>query len=174
MNNPAGPEDRPLYLRFLPDFLFRHDQSPLLYVLKTWPLALLPSFALSALVGLLAPAGTRAPDIPVEGPVPLLLLIVVGPLLETLILAVMVLGLKRFVGTGPAVVISALLWAIGHSLAAPVWGLIVWWPFLIFSIALVTWRPRGIWVAIGLVTLIHGLQNAAAGLLLLASQSAAS
>ena len=159
--------ERPVYLRFLPDFLFRPDEPPLPYILKGWLLALLPSLALAALAGSLAPPSAKVPDIPVQGSTSLLLLIVVGPLLETLILLPMVLGFRRLFGPGPAVLLGALLWAIGHSLAAPIWGLVVWWPFLLFSIAILTWRERGLLQTVAVVTTIHGLQNATAGLLLL-------
>ena len=167
--------DRPVYLRFLPRFLFDPDQPKSLFVLKAWLLALLPSFALSALISALGSATARQidqPDIPVNGALALFLLIVVGPLLETLIMAAILLGLRRLVGPGPAVVGSALLWAVGHSLAASVWGLVVWWPFLIFSIAFLTWRERSFWLGIGIVTIIHGLQNATVGILMLADGAA--
>ena len=54
----------------------------------------------------------------------------------------------------------AALWGVLHSLVAARWGLVVWWPFLIFSIAYLTWRPLGYWRAVGVVTAIHLLQNA--------------
>lgn len=167
MTVPESFAERPAYLRFLPDFLFRQDEPPLPYILKGWLLALLPSLALAALAGSLASPSAEVPDIPVQGSTSLLLLIVVGPLLETLILLPMVLGFRRLLGPGPAVLLGALLWAIGHSLAAPIWGLVVWWPFLLFSIAILTWRERGLLPTVAVVTTIHGLQNATAGMLLL-------
>ena len=168
MTVPPITADRPFYLRFLPDFLFRRDEPPLAYILKGYLLALLPSLALSMLAGSVASPTAEIPDIPVQGSTSLLLLIVVGPLLETLILLAMVLGFRRFLGTGPTVLLCSLLWAIGHSLAAPIWGLVVWWPFLLFSIAILTWRERGLLQTVAVVTTIHGLQNATAGLLMLA------
>jgi membrane protease YdiL (CAAX protease family) len=162
--------ERPAYLRFLPRFLFDADHPKLLFVLKAWLLALLPSFALSGLISAATSVTAQQveqPDIPTEGPLALFALIVIGPLLETLIMAAILLGLRRLVGPGPAVVLSALLWAVGHSLAASIWGLVVWWPFLIFSIAFLTWCGRSFWLGVGLVTLIHGLQNATVGVLLL-------
>ena len=167
MTFPLTIDERPVYLRFLPNFLFRKDEPPLPYILKGYLLALLPSLALSMLAGLVASPAAEIPDIPVQGSTSLLLLIVVGPLLETLILLPMVLGFRRLFGPGPAVLLGALLWAIGHSLAAPIWGLVVWWPFLLFSIAILTWRDRGLLQTVAVVTTIHGLQNATAGLLLL-------
>jgi hypothetical protein len=44
---------------------------------------------------------------------------------------------------------------------------VVWWPFLLFSIAILAWRGRGLLQTVAVVTTIHGLQNATAGLLLL-------
>ena len=167
MSLPESIAERPAYLRFLPDFLFRQGEPPLSYILKGWLLALLPSLGLSMLAGLVISPTAEIPDIPVQGSSSLLLLIVVGPLFETLILLPMVLGFRRLLGVGPAVLLCALLWAIGHSLAAPIWGLVVWWPFLLFSIAILTWRDRGLLPTVAVVTTIHGLQNATAGLLLL-------
>ena len=55
-------------------------------------------------------------------------------------------------------------WAGLHSLASPGWGLVVCWPFFVFSCAYLSWRPRswlhGVWVA----SCIHALQNLLPGL----------
>ena len=186
---------RPRYLAFLPDFLFHADDNKARYVVKAWLLALLPSILLATAVSLVAPDaqihlptgdvvnghgllgqdGGVAPDaqrvdIPLRGnmlPVMIVLLVAVGPLLETLLMTPVVLGVNRVAGAGPAVVVNAMLWGIVHSLQRPVWGLVVWWPFLILSIALVTWRARGIGTAILIVTCIHGLQNSVTAVLLL-------
>ncbi|MFL6863013.1 MAG: hypothetical protein ACJ8DZ_08430 [Allosphingosinicella sp.] len=166
---PASP-GRPFYLAALPAFLFRTDPAPARYVVKAWALALLPSLALSGLVGLLLPEAGRPDFNPqVTGPATLaFLLVIVSPAIETLILAPLVLVLNRWLGAGPAVVVAALLWAGAHSFAAAAWGLIVWWPFLIMSIAFLTWRSEGLGKALLLVFAIHALQNAVgAGMLLL-------
>jgi membrane protease YdiL (CAAX protease family) len=86
----------------------------------------------------------------------------------TLILLPIVLVLQRLFGSAVAVVAAALLWALAHSLQAAAWGLVVWWPFLIMSIALLAWRGRGLGRALGVVIAIHALQNAAAAALLFA------
>jgi membrane protease YdiL (CAAX protease family) len=155
----ASVETRPSYFRFLPNFLFETGRPRYDYVLRLWLLALIPSFAISGLVSLLMPSA-EGPDLVTEGSLPLLLIIVVAPLLETLIMGGILLALRRFVGFGPAVVVSALLWAIAHSLSAPVWGLVVWWPFLVFSAAFLVLRQSGLLTAIALVTMAHALQNA--------------
>jgi len=160
---------RPAYLRFLPDFLFRVDENRARFVVKAWLLALVPSLLLSILVSLLAP-NAQPVEIPLRGnllPLMILLLVVIGPLLETLMMTPVVLGMNRVAGAGPAVVANAVLWGILHSLQRPIWGLVVWWPFLVLSIALLTWRPRGLGTAIVIVTCIHGLQNSVTAALLL-------
>jgi membrane protease YdiL (CAAX protease family) len=107
-------------------------------------LALLPSIALSALVRQVA-ADAAAPQFPGDPQTLALLVVFVGPALETLLLAVPLLLLNRLFGAGPAVIGSAVLWGFAHSIVAPVWGLVIWWPFLVMSIAFLTWRREGIW-----------------------------
>ena len=159
----SGERARPLPL--LPRFLFETDASKARYVLRLWLLAILPSLVLSSLVGFLAPQA-EAPQLQTEGSVALVLIVVVAPLIETLIMAALLLGLERLFGPRVAVIVSALLWALAHSLSAPIWGLVVWWPFLLFSVAFLTWRATGLLTAIGIVTIVHALQNGAGMLLL--------
>ena len=168
MNDSAALPGRPVYLAFLPDFLFRTDPIKARYVARAWAVTLVPSLVLAILVGLLAPQADR-PDIRVDGPQMILLITVLAPLVETLLMIPPLLLLNRFAGAGPAVVGSALLWGVVHGLQAPVWGLVIWWPFLIFSIAMLTWRANGLGIAILLVTAIHGLQNSVPAALLLLS-----
>jgi hypothetical protein len=168
MNGPTSPA-RPSYLAFLPSFLFSADAVKARYVAKAWLLVLLPAMLLSVVVTWLLPE-VDGPKFPLRGqmlPGMILLLVVIGPLIETLLMAPVLLVVNRFAGPGPAVVGNAILWGILHSLSAPAWGLVVWWPFLILSIAFLTWRPHGVALAILLVTVIHGLQNSVSAALLL-------
>lgn len=165
--DPAPP-GRPAYLAWLPRFLFETDPFAPRYIVKAWLTALLPSIALSALVRLAA-ADVAAPQFPGEAAPLVLLVVFVGPALETLLLALPLLALNRLFGPGPAVVGSALIWAIVHSLVVAVWGLVIWWAFLIMSIAFLTWRREGLLWALGVAFAIHALQNGfAVGLMLLA------
>lgn len=163
---------RPHSLAFLPKFLFETDRLKSRYVVRAWLLALLPSILLSGLIGMLLPQA-RVPDIPTEGSVSLLLLIVVAPLVESIIMGIALLGLTRFLEPGKAVIASAILWGVVHSLSAPAWGLVIWWPFLILSAAFLTWRDKGFLTALAIVTVIHGLQNTVGALLLMGTSFAA-
>ncbi|HEY0130079.1 MAG TPA: hypothetical protein VGB57_01650 [Allosphingosinicella sp.] len=168
MNSDPALAGRPAWLAWLPRFLFETDPFPARYVAKAWLTALLPSIALSALVRLIA-ADAAALQFPGEAAPLILLVVFVGPALETGLLALPLLALNRFLGPGPAVVGSALIWAVAHSLVAPVWGLVIWWPFLIMSIAFLTWRRQGLLWALGVAFAIHALQNGFAVLLVLAA-----
>jgi membrane protease YdiL (CAAX protease family) len=165
---PALP-GRPACLAWLPAFLFRTDPVAARYVVKAWALMLGPSLILGWVAARLFPEAP-GPNFNVETVGPWMTafsLVFFAPAVETLILAPLVLLLRRFFGFGPAAIAGAVLWGIAHSLAAPTWGLIVWWPFLIMSIGLMTWRSDGLWKAIALVMIVHALQNVVGAALLL-------
>ena len=158
MSQNLPPPERPSYLSVLPLFLFRPDGSRLAYVLKAWLLALVPSILLSLIVNSAAPAAEQ-PHLPLSGPAAIGFITLLGPFLETLIMAGALLVLTRIVAPGPAAVLSAIGWGVAHSWAAPIWGLIIWWPFLIFSILFVTWRSRSLAMAFAMPALAHALHN---------------
>jgi membrane protease YdiL (CAAX protease family) len=168
LNEAIHAPARPLYLRPLPDFLFRAAGPPGTYILKAWLLSLLPSLILSQLISVALP-DSQLPNLPPIDLWGFLALVVFAPVVETLLMVLPLLLLQRLFGPGPAVLLSAVSWGIVHSFAAPIWGLVVWWPFLVMSIALLTWRERGIWVAMAVVVAIHALQNGFAATLLLAA-----
>lgn len=88
-----------------------------------------------------------------------LLLVLFSPIFETLIMGGVLLVLLRFLTPTWAVVASAIAWGGLHSLAAPVWGLIIWWPFLVFSTLFVAWRGRSLTLAFVMPMTVHMLQN---------------
>jgi membrane protease YdiL (CAAX protease family) len=162
MAEHAGwPGGRPRALGLLPRFLFDDRGPRWRYVLLAWPVVALPALALAWIASRLAP-GLAGPELK-AGPAWLAFVgvVLVSPLLETLLMTGLVALMARVAGPVAAVVGSAALWGAAHSLVAARWGLVVWWPFLLFSIAYLTWRHRGYWQAVGVVTAIHVLQNAA-------------
>ncbi|MDB5694648.1 MAG: hypothetical protein JWN21_191 [Sphingomonas bacterium] len=161
------PGGRPRALAFLPRFLFADTGPVWRYVLFAWPVVALPALALAWLASRLA-SGLAGPDLG-GGPQWMVFagVVLFSPIVETLMMSGPVALIDRWRGPLVAVVGSALLWGVLHSLLAARWGLVVWWPFLIFSIAYLTWRPRGYWPAIGVAAAIHVLNNAAPILALL-------
>ncbi len=107
------------------------------------------------------------PSFPVNGVSTVILLVVFAPLVETLIMAAAIEILLLALPSRFAVIASAAGWGIAHSLAAPAWGLVIWWPFLIFSTLYVTWRGSGLLLAMGIVFAVHALNNLGPALLLL-------
>jgi hypothetical protein len=151
----------------LPVLLFR-DRQWLTAVLAGWALALGGSVVLGVVLSWAA-GGAAGPEFG-AGQVPAAVLLVgialVSPILETLIMAGALDVLRRLMPAWAAVVASSAGWGVAHSLLAPLWGVVIWWPFLIFSTLFVTWRSRGFWAAAGTAALVHILQNVGPAVLL--------
>ncbi len=135
-----------------------------------WATAFLPTLALGAAASALLPADAIPKLPPVDER--LFFLIVVGaPLLETLVMGAALVVLRLVFSPTIAVLISAIGWGIAHSTAAPAWGVVIWWPFLIFSTLFLTWRSRSLVAALGMAAATHALHNLLPALLLLLSGS---
>jgi membrane protease YdiL (CAAX protease family) len=80
-------------------------------------------------------------------------------------MAIVLSLLARVLTPTLAVLGSAAMWGLAHSLQATAWGLVIWWPFVIFSTLYLVWRERSTWAALGVAAATHALQNLAPGLL---------
>ena len=158
----------PRLLAFLPKPLLE-PRRPVVAILTGWVTAFVPSIILAALVGLLLPKVAQ-PQFNVDGPTAVVLIVVFAPVMETLIMGSVLLVLLRLFSPAVAVLISALGWGVAHSLAAPAWGLVIWWPFLIFSTLFVSWRERSLAAAFVIPAIVHGLHNLPSALLLAAGK----
>jgi hypothetical protein len=143
--------------------LFDTTQGRFKYAVKAWALALVPAIVLSIVLNLLFP---QVEDPPLDGVMRsgfvtvILIVVLLGPLLETLMMWPVIALLSTFIkATWAIAVLSALLWAVFHSLQAPLWGAVIFWPFVVFSIAFTEWRKKSVWNAILVTFMIHGLQN---------------
>ena len=143
-------------------------RRPLRAIIVGWLVTSIPALALAAIAARLLP-NAASPDLPHGGLFPFLLVVVISPLLETMIMAVVIEVGLLFLPPLAVVILSSIGWGIAHSLAAPAWGLVIWWPFLIFSTLYVTWRGQGRAKAILLVAAVHALNNFLPALLLLRS-----
>jgi hypothetical protein len=154
-------------LRLLPHFLRDTSQARALYVLKAWLLSFIGSIPLALAVSGLAES-PPSPEFGATGGGLIFMLVLVAPALETLLMTPPLI-LDRLFGPIPAILGSALGWGVAHSLAEPGWGLVIWWPFLVFSTILLVWRPLGLGKAMLMVIAVHGLQNAVPAISLLVS-----
>ena len=152
---------------FLPRALLEPSR-PLLALTAGWAAAFLPTIALGAAVTAVMP-GRTIPQLPAVDAYLFFLIVVAAPLLETLAMGAALLLLRLFVGPTAAVLISAVGWGIAHSTVAPAWGLVIWWPFLIFSTIFLTWSARSLPAAAAMAAATHGLHNLLPALLLLLS-----
>jgi hypothetical protein len=136
----------------------RTPEHPLRAIGIAWLTAFPISMAFAALGALLLP-GAEQPHFDVNGGAAMFALVVFSPVVETVIMGGVLLVLLQFMAEAAAVAVSAIGWGIAHSLAAPMWGLVIWWPFLIFSTLFVTWRRRSLALAFALPMCVHALQN---------------
>ena len=151
-------------LSFLPKPL-REPRRPAPALGTAWLTTFLPSLLLAGVIALIAPNAPQ-PSFDVSGPMAIFLLAVFAPVVETLIMGGALLILLRFASPAVAVLISSAGWGIAHSTAAPTWGLVIWWPFLIFSTLFVTWRQRSLAAAFAIPAAAHALHNLPTALLL--------
>lgn len=145
-------------LRVLPGLLFRTERI-WLQLIVAWALALGGSILLGTAVGALVPHAEQPDFGHASSGVVFTLIVLFSPVVETIMMGAVVALLMRFIAAWQAVLVSAALWGVLHSLSTPTWGLVIWWPFLIFSTVFATWRPSGFWRAAALVAVIHMAQN---------------
>ena len=161
--------DWPRPFPYLPNPIFE-ARRPAVAIPVAWATTFIPSIVLGAIVTTLLPA-LEQPKLPLDTGMALFMVAVFAPVVETLIMAAVLALLLRFLPPVAAVVASSIGWGIAHSLAAPAWGLVIWWPFLIFSILYVTWRQRSLLAALAVPATVHGLQNLLPALLVFAGIS---
>lgn len=153
----AGP------LNFLPRAI-REPRNPVFALAVTWLTTFIPSILLAAIIGLIVP-NVPQPQFNVAGAVAVFMLVVFAPVLETLIMGTVLLVLLRLFSPTAAILLSAVGWGIAHSWAAPTWGLVIWWPFLVFSTLFVAWRQHSLGAAFAVPMIAHGLHNLPTALL---------
>ena len=158
----AMPVEAPL--NFLPGAL-REPRGVLAAIAIGWATAFMPSILLSAAVRFMMPEVAQ-PAFTLDSTYLLTLVIVYAPIIETLIMALVLSLLLIFLKPAHAVIASSIGWGIAHSLVAPAWGLVIWWPFLVFSTLFVTWRRRSLLAALAIPAVVHALHNSLPALLL--------
>lgn len=163
-----GQVRRPIEWRrpvsFLPQAL-REPRRPVRALAVAWLTAFVPSLALGAAASTLLP-NSAMPEFPQMDQYLFWLIVVAAPVLETMIMGAALILLRLFVSPTIAVLASAAGWGIAHSIAAPAWGLVIWWPFLVFSTLFLTWRQRSLLGALCMAAAAHALHNLLPALML--------
>jgi membrane protease YdiL (CAAX protease family) len=150
-------------LSFLPRAV-REPRNPVQALAITWLTTFIPSILLAGIIGQIVP-NVPQPQFNVTGPMAVFMLAVFAPVVETLIMGTVLLVLLRLFSPTAAILLSALGWGIAHSLAAPTWGLVIWWPFLVLSTLFVAWRRHSLGAAFAMPMIAHGLHNLPTALL---------
>ena len=143
-------------------------RQPVRAILVGWLVTTIPALLLSVLVSSLLPQAA-VPEFGTVDTELFLKLVVVAPLIETLIMVAVLELLLLAMPSRAAIITSSVGWGIAHSFIAIGWGLVIWWPFLIFSTLYVTWRGQGRLLAMAIVFAVHALNNLGPALLLLRS-----
>ena len=172
MSPEIAADHRGLDLKFL-NFLPRPIREPRnapLSVVTAWATSFFPSIALAYLVAQFFPEAAH-PEFDLSPAMLFFAVVVFAPVIETLIMGTALLILLRLVTPVAAILISAIGWGIAHSWQVPVWGLTIWWPFLVLSTLFVTWRQRSLLAAFGLPMLAHAMQNLPTALLIMSGKA---
>jgi hypothetical protein len=151
-------------LRFLPAPI-RTPRQPLKAIGVGW-LTAFPVSILFAILGSLILPQAQQPQFQANGGLAVFALVIFSPVVETLIMGAVLLVLLRFFSPTTAILVSAIGWGIAHSSVAPIWGLVIWWPFLVFSTLFVTWKDRSLGIAFAIPMCVHALQNLIPALLI--------
>jgi hypothetical protein len=136
-------------------------RRPIVAISTAWLLTFPISILLALLLAVFVP-GSEQPKFPFQGFDLFWRLVIFAPALETLIMGVFLLILLQFLRPTAAVLITSLCAGLAHSYApngVAIWGLVIWWPFLIFSTLFVVWRERSLWAAFSMAALAHALHN---------------
>lgn len=92
--------------------------------------------------------------------------VVVSPVIETLVLALLIEGLARLTRrTQVIAAVSALAWGAAHAWFHPLWFFGTVWSFYVFSRGYLAWRPVSYKHALGAAAVPHALVNSSALLL---------
>lgn len=155
-------------LKFLPKPI-REPRNAWLSVATAWATSFFPSILLSLLVATVFPNQPQ-PQFNFPPALVLFSVVIFAPVVETLIMGTVLLILLKLFRPAVAVLISAIGWGIAHSLQYPIWGLTIWWPFLVLSTLFVAWRERSLVAAFVLPMIAHAMQNLPTALLIVSGK----
>jgi hypothetical protein len=140
--------------------LLTNTNQPLkFYILKVYLLALGIGLTISFILEFFVP-NAESPDFEI-GLSSFILIVFVAPILETFLMIPIISLIKKVTPDILYVsIVSALIWAIMHSLQVPLWGIGVFALFFLMSMAYQHWDAHSRGHALLVVMIIHALNNA--------------
>lgn len=139
--------------------LFDTRQPPGLYVMKAALVSLVPTVVMSVLFLILFPQWLQV-ELPADVELAFFGIVILTPIIETLLMWPLIALISLMTkNTWVIAFNSAFAWAVFHSLSAPVWGLSIFWSFVVFSIGFVEWGKKSKVTALWVTCAVHMLQN---------------
>jgi hypothetical protein len=149
------------------DWLFNTDGHPGLYILKMWPVQTIPSLVIiissyyvAKLLGFQELFHLKHSSTTLSLPVRFFGTVIFSPAIETLLM-IPLFGLLRGITKNQLalVFLSALVWALLHSILIPIWGLGVFWGFVVLSSSYLAWSDKSPKLAYWVTFALHALNN---------------
>ena len=129
-------------------FITDPEQGFFKYLVKSYLLAFIPALVLALFISFMNIDGSNSDDYLLEQSEQILEIVAgfvfIGPIIETILMALF---------------ITALIAGLIHSLFIPFWGIHIFWPFFIFSMAFLTWRKISFIKGFLMANAIHLLYN---------------
>lgn len=151
-----------------------NTQQPLYtYIGKAFIASIVPALSIALCMFLIVfellnipfPTETSINDSPMEL---IILLGIVTPFVETVIMCIFISVLSKFSHNKQHIAImSAIIWAVLHSIKIITWGFVVAWSFYVFSLAYLTWREQSPRKGFFIAFMLHALQNIFVGIWLI-------
>jgi hypothetical protein len=156
-----------------PAWLFDRGTSRWRYIAKLGVTSLVPAFVLGFVIAIAltasgAPTDGLGPDFSgAPRAAAFLTIVLIAPAEETLLLSVGI-GFISLFSNRPVVIaaVSAIGWGLMHAVIFPVQGVVVTWPFFVFSCGYLAWRPLGWRKAYSVAMGLHVVHNLLPGVML--------
>jgi hypothetical protein len=83
-----------------------------------------------------------------------------APWAETILMGWLIHKINKITASESIIaLVSATIWSALHSIAMVYWGLVVFWPFLVYSASFLVWGKVSNKCALMVVTLLHAAHN---------------
>lgn len=140
--------------------LFNTAQAKTLYIFKALFISVIPAILISSCLVWLFPE-TEQPSFAEDGMIGFFFgAVFLGPIAETFVLWGGISFIRLFVSsTWKIALVSASVWAVLHSSSAAMWGMVIFWSFVVFSISFIEWAKVSTRDALLVTAAIHMCQN---------------
>lgn len=136
------------------------SQHPITYIAKAVCISIAPLFLIAILVIPLSPLNLDGAISSSTGLLLFFMQVMFAPITETAVQLLIILGLSKYLKTQALVIIfTAFIWAFFHALYEPLWGMMVFWPFVVYSLVCVEFLKISKRKAFIMTTGVHIAQN---------------